>query len=267
MPSIINAALSGGLISTGDTSGQLQLQTGGTTALTVTSGQLVGVGTTSPIEKFNVNGLITTTGQSATSYYIGNNNGGFIDYSSGQTRIGSQISSGASNIGFYTTSSGYTGITETLRLNANGVLALKGGNTGATGVGVAFPATQSSSTDANTLDDYEEGTWTPVLTSQTGSITSYTTASGTYTKIGNTVSVQVIARITSLGTAGGTLYLTLPFSPIDEYWAGSGCEVEAQGFVLSVFGNFSVLGFRKYENSTAAVAGGGFKIGAVYRIA
>jgi len=48
MASIINANTSGGLISTGDTSGQLQLQTGGTTALTVDSSQNVGIGTTSP---------------------------------------------------------------------------------------------------------------------------------------------------------------------------------------------------------------------------
>jgi hypothetical protein len=48
MASIINANTSGGLISTGDTSGQLQLQTGGTTALTVTSAQQVGIGTSSP---------------------------------------------------------------------------------------------------------------------------------------------------------------------------------------------------------------------------
>jgi len=51
MASIINANTSGGLISTGDTSGQLQLQTAGTTALTVTSAQNVGIGTTSPVTK------------------------------------------------------------------------------------------------------------------------------------------------------------------------------------------------------------------------
>ena len=37
-----------------------------------------------------------------------------------------------------------------------------GGTTpSASGAGISFPATQSTSTDANTLDDYEEGTWTP----------------------------------------------------------------------------------------------------------
>ena len=62
MPSIINAALSGGLISTGDTSGQLQLQTAGTTALTVTSAQQVGIGTSSPANTVQISSPTTTDG-------------------------------------------------------------------------------------------------------------------------------------------------------------------------------------------------------------
>ena len=39
-----------------------------------------------------------------------------------------------------------------------------GGATPSTsGAGITFPATQSASTDANTLDDYEEGTFTPTV--------------------------------------------------------------------------------------------------------
>jgi hypothetical protein len=51
--------------------------------------------------------------------------------------------------------------------------------------GINFPATQSASANANTLDDYEEGTWTPSF----GGITSasYSYQLGTYTKIGNMV--------------------------------------------------------------------------------
>ena len=41
----------------------------------------------------------------------------------------------------------------------------------ASGAGITFPATQSASTDANTLDDYEEGTWTPTIAASSGSIT------------------------------------------------------------------------------------------------
>lgn len=47
---------------------------------------------------------------------------------------------------------------------------------------IKFPATQISSADANTLDDYEEGTWTPA---QAG--VSLTVATATYTKIGRCV--------------------------------------------------------------------------------
>ena len=52
------------------------------------------------------------------------------------------------------------------------------------GIGITFPATQSASADANTLDDYEEGTWTPV-----GNSVTFSTPTGIYTKVGNVVHV------------------------------------------------------------------------------
>jgi hypothetical protein len=56
------------------------------------------------------------------------------------------------------------------------------------GAGITFPATQSASTDANTLDDYEEGTWTPTLTYTGGNgDLSYAINDGTYIKIGKMV--------------------------------------------------------------------------------
>jgi hypothetical protein len=54
MASIINAATSGGLITTADTSGILQLQTAGTTAVTVDASQNVGIGTTSPTNRVSI---------------------------------------------------------------------------------------------------------------------------------------------------------------------------------------------------------------------
>jgi hypothetical protein len=57
------------------------------------------------------------------------------------------------------------------------------------GAGITFPATQSASTNANTLDDYEEGTWTPTDASGAGlSLTNQVTAS--YTKIGRVVTIR-----------------------------------------------------------------------------
>ena len=60
---------------------------------------------------------------------------------------------------------------------------------------------------ANKLDDYEEGLWTPVL--NTGSFSS---VSGTYTKIGNLVRITFAADI---GTGGGYIIYGLPFTPAD----------------------------------------------------
>lgn len=83
---------------------------------------------------------------------------------------------------------------------------------------IVFPATQNPSANANTLDDYEEGTWTPVLTFDTpGNLNVvYSTQTGEYTKIGRLVTV-ICAVETSTWThttASGNLRVTgLPFTP------------------------------------------------------
>ncbi|MDX1297289.1 MAG: hypothetical protein R3260_03475 [Pseudomonas sp.] len=75
-----------------------------------------------------------------------------------------------------------------------------------------FPATQNASTDANTLDDYEEGTWTPALDDATNSAT-LAAAEGTYTKVGNKVFIEGAIEVSSLGSmTGTTIRITgLPF--------------------------------------------------------
>jgi len=81
-----------------------------------------------------------------------------------------------------------------------------------TGGQITFPATQSASSDANTLDDYEEGTFTPTASSSSGSLTSYT-SSGRYIKIGQMVWVQCGISIVTSGTAGGSLSIgNFPFT-------------------------------------------------------
>jgi hypothetical protein len=88
-----------------------------------------------------------------------------------------------------------------------------------TGVGIAFPAfpaTQSASSDANTLDDYEEGTWTGTLTGTVSNPSTAVTATGKYTKIGNTVAVQVFFENKNTSGASGDARVSgLPFSISD----------------------------------------------------
>lgn len=78
-----------------------------------------------------------------------------------------------------------------------------GGATPSTsGAGITFPATQSASSDANTLDDYEEGDWTPTYYgSSTVGTTTYTTQLGRYTKVGRAVTVSFqVAMSNATGT-------------------------------------------------------------------
>jgi len=92
-----------------------------------------------------------------------------------------------------------------------------GGTTpSASGAGVSFPATQSASSDANTLDDYEEGTWTPALTFGGGSTgITYTNRGGTYTKIGRQVTLIGAMVLSNKGSsAGGAACTGLPFTAL-----------------------------------------------------
>jgi len=100
-------------------------------------------------------------------------------------------------------------------------MGVGGATPAASGSGITFPASQSASSDANTLDDYEEGTWTPVPTSQNGTLTAYT-SSGRYTKVGNLVTVTGQFAITTAGTASG-------FVRIDGYPFANNVIYDAMG--------------------------------------
>jgi hypothetical protein len=78
--------------------------------------------------------------------------------------------------------------------------------------GITFPATQVASADANTLDDYEEGTWTPAITGgSTAGTTTHVAQNGKYTKIGNMVVASGFVQISAM-TGTGNLTVSLPFA-------------------------------------------------------
>ena len=101
---------------------------------------------------------------------------------------------------WFTAPSGTAGnavtFTQSLTFGKGTSLALEGANS-QTGTGITFPATQSASSDANTLDDYEEGTWTP--TDGSGASLSFTSVTATYTKVGRlvTITCQLTYPVTS----------------------------------------------------------------------
>lgn len=202
---------------------------GGSTGLTLSGGPITASGT------LTLGGtLVAANGGTGQSSYTS----GDILYASGSTTL-SKLAIGAN--GYVLTSNGSapgwtanTGTGNAVRAtqpqftNTIGV----GTAASASGSGVSFPATQSPSTDKNTLDDYEEDVWTPTVTSGSGSLTSYT-ASGYYTKVGRHVHATIVISITNNGTGAGSIAATLPFTAASgPLWVGSGRENAATGNML-----------------------------------
>jgi hypothetical protein len=83
--------------------------------------------------------------------------------------------------------------------------------------GIKFPATQVTSADGNTLDDYEEGEWTPTYTATSGSFgtITYRFQQGRYTKVGRAVSFtcMIATDDIQIRTASGAVTISgLPFT-------------------------------------------------------
>ena len=95
-------------------------------------------------------------------------------------------------------------------VSVTGVIGVGGATTSTSGAGITFPATQSASSNANTLDDYEEGTWTPSVGGTATYNATYTV--GFYTKIGRQVTLNFSIQITSLGTGSATTIQNAPFA-------------------------------------------------------
>jgi hypothetical protein len=169
----------------------------------------------------------TASGNTAVGYQAGYNNttgtyGTYVGYGAGLF-----ITTGNKNtiIGAYTgnndgldirTASNYAVISDgdgnRLLSTANGYsLALDGGAVPQTGTGITFPAAQSASSNANTLDDYEEGTWTPTFS--LGTFT-YNQQVGSYTKVGRLVTVCFLISWTAKSSSGTISVAGFPFTSI-----------------------------------------------------
>jgi hypothetical protein len=117
--------------------------------------------------------------------------------------------------------------------------------------GVQFPATQVASTDPNNFDDYEEGTWVPVLGGDTGATgQTYVTQVGTYTKKGREVTVHFDLQLSVLGTLNGTI-AAITGLPFTNSAAGS-CSGSV-GKALAFASNVQMLGLR-INSSTSYIA-------------
>jgi len=184
-PDLTDTSLTSGRVVYAGASGNL---TGVSTF--VFDGTNLGVGTSSPTA---VNGRVSTL------------------------QVGSNASGGSSELvlghqgdGFSLFTAGGSGAGEFYIAQGTNQLATFG-LTGA--IGIKFQPTQSASSDANTLDDYEEGTFTPTLTGSGGGAGTYTARDGIYVKVGKMVTVNFWIYSNTKNTLSGNITLTgLPFA-------------------------------------------------------
>jgi len=176
----------------------------------ITSTGNVGIGTAAPAAKLDVAGAINST--SANIINTGGNSLLVQNGGAGSTSgiIIQQVGTEVGRISFPSsttmTFSVGAGVTTVMSINSAGVVNLAQGQ-------LQFPATQNASANANTLDDYEEGTWTMGVSFGGASVGVTTSANtGTYTKIGRQVTVNGSLDLTNKGSSTGTASITgLPF--------------------------------------------------------
>ena len=189
--------------------------------------------------------IANTTGSSWTVYSFGSNDAtlqnSFGIYHQGGTSF-LQITQ-AGNVGIGVTPAG-----------TGGCLQLKSG--------ITFPATQVASSDANTLDDYEEGTFTPTIVgATTAGVGTYTTQAGYYTKVGNLVTASVFLGWTAHTGTGNMYFAGLPFAASSSASYHSAASISYVNNIALTASNVLTLfitpGASSLEASQYPVGGGG----------
>jgi hypothetical protein len=194
----------------------------------------VGIGTSSPTAKLDVSS--SSAGVTAGDFVV--------DTANKTVFVGRQSSTDADNSTFIVRGRVGTQIMKvdasTQTVQTRTTISVGNATPAASGAGITFPATQSASSDVNTLDDYEEGTWTPSL----GGTTTYNGRTGIYTKIGRLVYIQCYLDVNLIGTGSVSTISGLPFA--SENISGAGmCSYFASLNInlvgLGFFGSGSTL--------------------------
>ena len=238
-------------------------------AITINASENVGIGVTPETWNSNMKvvrigtrtSLFNTTGGSAETTQLANN---FINTGSAEQYIESSFASvyqqynGTHSFRTAPSSSGACTLTTRLTIANAGDVTVNTGNLviGTAGKGITFsstntPAQSSGTGTANTLDDYEEGTWTPVFSGMT--LTGGVVA-GTYVKVGKLVTAIInISNATSSGTPSN-LVTGLPFVN-QAHRGGAGGVSSNNGFTYdntTAFVNTSAATLAFYSNAASS---------------
>jgi hypothetical protein len=202
----------------------------------------LGIGTASPAEKLSVSGAIISTGA-----IIGHGaNRTSISLEGGNGAYWQSYGNDTSTIGRFTlrqANSDFTLTREPLVIDATGAATFSssvgiGSATPTTsGSGITFPAAQSASTNVNTLDDYEEGTWTTTFGTSNNLTGTPSLSNGIYRKVGQLVYLE--GRITGLTVIATNTQTYIQFNAPIKMNVGSSNTV---GNIYTYIGSTDITG-------------------------
>lgn len=187
---------------------------------TNTGGTIYGTVTSSAFTTSTAVGIATDSGAldsglSAVSYGLLSTPNGSVPWTNVRT-TGLDFSKGVVTTGplivtalaTFTSTSVFNNKATISTATINGLLDLSSTTAGQ----ISFPSVQNATSSPNILDDYEEGTWTPIWNGISGATTVAST--GVYTKIGDLVFISFALTLGNKGSSTGTLSLgALPFPP------------------------------------------------------
>lgn len=222
-------------------SGTLAVSNGGTGAATLT-GYVYGNGTSA----MTASTTIPTTALSGSSISLSNSSGNSYFYalstnnsSAAYFRSTANTAGGVANTWYVgqnlSTNTGtfeiYDGTLAGRILSSvpgSGNVTLEAGNLvqGTASKGINFTAnTPAAGKTSQLLNWYEEGTWTPTVTANVGTILTLGTLTGSYTRIGRQVMVMFDCTITLNGTGSSYIKVAgLPFASVTYVASGAGKE-------------------------------------------
>jgi hypothetical protein len=197
-------------------------------------------------------GLLLSGGGSSTQFNI--------DYgtvASNRLYMRQNYTDNSGDVTFRYSSDGTMGSpTDVLAVKWGGGIAVTGlvDISAATSGQIKFPATANPSSNANTLDDYEEGTWTATDASGAG---LGNLGSGYYTKIGNYVFLAVYCTWPTTSNGADNLIGGVPFAAVNTYYQGA---VQSSGGGSPIISRMSGSTIRIYaagntQPSNAALSG------------
>lgn len=256
----VNIVTGGNTRSTVDSSGRLLVGTTSVPPSTTQShyGKLIvsgsSAGNTHAYAAFITGSTAETQGPEVSRLVFGNTNAEY-----GRLDVALDGTAGASSapgrMVFYTTASGATFPTERLRITSDGTLQLRN----CPGIDFSQIQTNNAGMASETLDSYEEGTWTP--TDASGGGQNPLTTAGRYTRVGNLLFCTFDVTYPSTADTSTARIGGLPFSASDTNLQGAGSIAwtnfgSALTFYLGSFStSFTFLDFSPTAKTNAQMSG------------